>query len=45
MKRSTQTTRAVAIAAPRSADLGLWFFFLAAAAFLAFSFAASSALR
>jgi hypothetical protein len=45
MKRTHQTTRAVAVAAPRPADTGLWLQFLAAATLVALSFAAASALR
>ncbi len=45
MKRSHETTRAVAVAAPRPADTGLWLQFLAAATLVALSFAAASALR
>jgi hypothetical protein len=45
MKRLNETTRAVAIPAPRPAESGLWLQFLAAAALVALSFAVSSALR
>jgi len=45
MKRSRETTRAVAIPAPRSVETGLWLQFLAAAALVALSFAVVGALR
>ncbi len=45
MKRQNETTRAVAIAAPRPVVPGLWLRFLAAAALVALSFALAGALR
>jgi hypothetical protein len=45
MKRLHETTRAVAIPAPRPAETGLWLQFLAAAAFAVLSFAVAGALR
>ena len=45
MKRSHETTRAVAIPAPRPVETGLWLQFLAAAAFAVLSFAVAGALR
>jgi hypothetical protein len=45
MKRPNETTRAVAVAAPRPVEGGLWWQFLAAATLVALSFAAASALR
>jgi hypothetical protein len=45
MKRPNETTRAVAIAAPRSVEPGLWLQLLAAAALVALSFALAGALR
>ncbi len=45
MKRSRETTRAVAIPAPRPVETGLWLQFLAAAALVALSFAVAGALR
>jgi hypothetical protein len=45
MKRPNETTRAVAIAAPRPVETGLWLQLLAAAALAALSFALAGALR
>ena len=45
MKRQNETTRAVAIAAPRPVAPGLWLQLLAAAALAALSFALAGALR
>jgi hypothetical protein len=45
MKRPNETPRAVAIAAPRSIETGLWLQFLAAAALAVLSFAVAGALR
>jgi hypothetical protein len=45
MKRPNETTRAVAIAAPRPVETGLWLLLLAAAAMVALSFALAGALR
>lgn len=45
MKRSRETVRAVAVAAPRPDGSVLWTQFLAAAAFLALSLAVAGALR
>lgn len=45
MKRSHETTRAVAISAPRPVAASLWLQLLAAAAFAALSFAVAGALR
>jgi hypothetical protein len=45
MKRPNETTRAVAISAPRPVEAGLWLQLLAAAALVVLSFAVASALR
>ena len=45
MKRQNETTRAVATAAPRPVEPGLWLQFLAAAALVALSVALAGALR
>ena len=45
MKRPNETTRAVAVAAPRPVETGLWLQLLAAAAMVALSFALAGALR
>jgi hypothetical protein len=45
MKRQNETTRAVAVAAPRPVEPGLWLQLLAAAALVALSFALAGALR
>jgi hypothetical protein len=45
MKRTKETTRAVAIAAPRPVEAGLWLQLLAAAALVVLSFAVAGALR
>jgi hypothetical protein len=45
MKRPSETTRAVAIAAPRPVEPGLWLQVLAAAAMVVLSFALAGALR
>jgi hypothetical protein len=45
MKRANETTRAVALAAPRPVEAGLWMQLLAAAALVVLSFAVAGALR
>ena len=45
MKRSTSKIRAVAMAAPRAVEPASWLPILAAAALIALSYAASTALR
>jgi hypothetical protein len=45
MKRPNETTRAVAVAVPRSIETGLWLQFLAAAALVVLTFAVAGALR
>jgi hypothetical protein len=45
MKRPNETTRAVAVAAPRPVEAGLWLQLLAAAALVVLSLAVAGALR